>query len=124
MSKILLAEDDKFTSRAYKNGLEEAGFEVKVVETGTEALESVEEEKPDLLLLDLMMPKLDGVSVLKQMKENPETDKIPVIILTNLSDKKTLAAALEVGATDYLVKTDFTLDDVVAKIKAKLSYKS
>ena len=76
---------------------------------------------PDLILLDIMMPKLDGISVLWELKANPETAKIPVIVLTNIGDVETISKIVEAGAVDYLLKSDQSVDDIIQKVKDVLA---
>lgn len=118
--KILIIDDEPPIQKALTDRLRLEGYEPISALDGREGLKKVESEKPDLILLDIIMPTLDGISVLKKLKENRYTNKIPVIILTNLSDGETIATALESGGTDYLVKASFTLDELVATIKERL----
>lgn len=90
---------------------------------GQEGVEKAASEKPDLILLDLVMPRLDGIGALKQMKENELTRDIPVVILTNLSDYDKVSDALSLGAMDYLVKANYRLEELVNKIKTVLERK-
>ncbi len=87
---------------------------------GEEGLRKVKEKKPDLILLDLILPKVHGFDVLKQLKEDPETKDIPIIVLTNLEGTGDIEKALELGATTYLVKASYTLEEVIEKIKKAL----
>jgi DNA-binding response OmpR family regulator len=117
MKKILLMEDDKFLNKAYKDKLIMEGYAVESAYDGIEGLTKVKKFKPDLILLDLIMPVLDGNSVLKKLKDDPKTCEIPVIILSNLSSNDKVSGALESGITTYLVKSDQKISDVVKKIK-------
>jgi DNA-binding response OmpR family regulator len=118
---ILLVEDDAFVSDIYHTKLTQEGYDLMVAENGLEALKKLEEKNPDLILLDIIMPYMDGIEVLKKLKENEEWKKIPVIILTNLSQKEEVEEGLKIGANDYLIKSHFTPSEVVAKVK-KLLY--
>ena len=120
MAKILLIEDDKFLVRAYKDGLEQAGFEVAVAFDGREGIEKMKSEKPDLVLLDLIMPVKNGFEVLGEVAMVDELRKIPIIILSNLSQESDLERGMALGATDYLVKADFSLESVIEKVKEHL----
>lgn len=118
--KILIVDDEQFVVKALKEKLLSEGFAVDSAYDGQEALLKVTKAKPDLILLDIIMPKLDGISVLKRLKQSPETNNIPVIILTNLYDDKKVSQVLEAGNTDYLVKVEHTLSDIINKVKEQL----
>ena len=120
-TKILLAEDDKFISRAYKDGLERAGFNLILASDGEEAVKLIKTEKPDLVLLDVIMPLKNGFEVLEEVKKDPETKDIPVIVLSNLGQDSDIAKGRSLGAVDYLVKANFTMAEVVEKIKKYLT---
>lgn len=121
MPKILLAEDDKLISNSLCEALKTNGYEATPAYDGEEAIAKAKEIKPDLLLLDIMMPKLDGISVLWELKANPETARIPVIVLTNIGDVETISKIIEAGAVDYLLKSDQSVDDIIQKVKDVLS---
>ncbi len=118
--KILIVDDEKFVVKALTAKLVAEGFSIDSAYDGEEALLKVNEVKPDLILLDIIMPKLDGISVLKRLKASPETQSIPVIILTNLYDDKKVSEVMKTGDTDYLVKVEHTLLDIVKAVKKKL----
>ena len=117
MTKILLIEDEELVARMYEKALKFEGYEVAVAFGGKTGLEKVGNFKPDLVLLDIMMPEPDGIEVLERIKANPETSPLPVIMLTNLSGKRDAQLALEKGALDYIVKSKITLSDLAEKIK-------
>lgn len=117
---ILLVEDDVFVSDIYQTKLGSEGFLVQVAENGLEAMKFMEKGKPDLVLLDIVMPYMDGMEVLKRLKENTDWKNIPVILLTNLSEKEKIEEGLGMGATDYLIKSHFTPTEVVEKVKSVL----
>ncbi len=96
------------------------GYEMISALDGETGLRAAKERKPDLILLDLVLPKLHGFSVLEQLKSNLETKNIPVIVLTNLEKIEDIDRAIELGATTYLVKAQYTLEEVVEKIKKAL----
>ncbi len=121
MAKILVAEDDKLISGSLCDGLKAAGFEAFPAYDGEEAVAKAKEIKPDLALLDIMMPKLDGIGVLWEFKSNPETEKLPVVVLTNIGDVDTISKIVEAGATDYLLKSDQSIDEVVKKVNEVLN---
>lgn len=119
--KILLAEDDKFLIRAYKDSLERAGFEVILALNGTEAMRKIKAKKPDLILLDLVMPEKDGFEILEELRIDHELKKIPVLILSNLGQDSDVKKGKELGAVDYLIKADFSMKDVMNKVKFYLA---
>ena len=119
--KILLIEDDKFLLKLYSDKLNREGFEVSMAITGEEGLGKVAAEKPDLVLLDIILPQKNGFDILSEIKLNPATKNIPVIILTNLGQDSDIKTGFELGAVDYLVKTDFSitkLPEIVRKYLA------
>ena len=118
--KILLVEDDSALASAYRSRLELEGFMVEHVPNGELALSKTLEFKPDLILLDAMMPKVNGFDVLDILRNTPETVNIRVIMLTALSQSKDQERAKELGADDYLVKSQVVITDVVDRIKHHL----
>jgi DNA-binding response OmpR family regulator len=121
--KILIVEDEEILLTALAEELKQEGFDAIGAKDGEEGVAKAASEKPDLILLDLVMPKLDGIGALKQMKEKPEIKDIPVVILTNLSDYDKVSDALSLGAMDYLVKANYRLEELVSKIKAVIERK-
>ena len=119
--RILLAEDDRFLRRAAEAALKRAGFTVLAAADGEEALRMAMAEKPDLVLLDLIMPKLQGFEVLKALKGDPATAAIPVVVLSNLGQDGDVQRALEGGAVAYLVKANLSLDELVARARETLA---
>lgn len=118
--KILLVEDDVALAGVYKSRLELEGFDVSHVANGELALASVIEYKPDLVVLDAMMPKINGFDVLDILRNTPETTNIHVVMLTALSQPSDKDRAKELGADDYLVKSQVVISDVVERIKHHL----
>lgn len=118
--KILLVEDDDSLANVYQARLEVEGFVVKRVPNGEDALASAIEFKPDLVLLDVMMPKVSGFDVLDILRNTPETANLKIIMLTALSQDNDKVRANELGADDYLVKSQIVIADVVEKIKQHL----
>ena len=116
--KILIVEDDKDYFFILKTNFEMAGFSVIVAENGEEGLNLIEKEKPDLIILDIMMPIMSGFEMAKKMKEKNIT--IPIIFLTHLKDADSMSKALEITPTDYIVKSDILPDKIVAEAKKKL----
>ncbi|MBX4187075.1 MAG: response regulator transcription factor [Candidatus Doudnabacteria bacterium] len=122
-TKVLIVEDEEILLTALSEELKQEGFDAIGAPDGMEGVAKAASEKPDLILLDLVMPKLDGIGALKQLKESDETKSIPVVILTNLSDYDKVSEALALGAMDYLVKANYRLEELVAKIKTVLHRK-
>ena len=124
--KILMVEEDKFLRKIYRNKLTLAGFEFIEATNGIEGLNKVISEKPDIVLLDLILPQKNGFDVLIEMKEDTETENIPVIILSNLGQDSDIEKGLSLGAQEYLVKPEISLSHVVDRVKywaAKLKKK-
>src|SRR5687768_9688485 len=118
---VLIVEDEQSMQRALKNKLEHAGYAVIAANDGEEAIDALRSaNKPDLVLLDLIMPKLDGISVLRQMKGDDALRPVPVVILTNLSSGDKVAEAMQLGTFDFLVKANYSLDDVLKKVNDRL----
>lgn len=122
--KILLVEDDTALASVYKSRLELEGFEVSQVANGELALSNAIEFKPDLIVLDAMMPKINGFDVLDILRNTPETTNIHVIMLTALSQPTDKERAKELGADDYLVKSQVVISDVVERIRHHLGLSS
>ena len=121
MSKVvLLVEDNDFIRNMYQLKLAKADFAVVEAIDGKMALDKITEHKPDLILLDLMMPNVGGIEVLKELKKTGVLPDMPVIVLTNIMDPQTIAEAKELGARDYIVKTDLTPSQVVEKLQPYL----
>lgn len=115
---VLLVDDDPLIIRVYQKKLTADGYKVNTAADGEEALSRIREEKPDIILLDVMMPKMNGVETLKELKNWESTKEIPVIILTNLGDNPSdVENAKKIGALDYLVKSQVELKELSARIK-------
>jgi DNA-binding response OmpR family regulator len=123
-TKILIVEDEEILLTALSEELKQEGFQVVGAKDGVEGVEMAKSEKPDLILLDLVMPRLDGIGALKEMKADEAIKAIPVVILTNLSDYDKISDALSLGAMDYLVKANYRLEELVNKIKTVLERKA
>jgi DNA-binding response OmpR family regulator len=119
-NKILLVEDDDGLANVYQTRLEAEGFVVKRVPNGEDALAAAIELKPDLILLDVMMPKVSGFDVLDILRNTPETANVKVVMLTALSQDSDKEKATKLGADDYLVKSQVVIADVVERIKHHL----
>lgn len=113
----MVVEDERDLRFFLKIALTQSGFEVKEAIDAEEALEKVKEEKPDLILLDVILPKKSGFDFLIEIKKQPEFESIPVIIVSNLGQREEIQRGLELGAEDYIVKANFTLDEIVKKVK-------
>jgi DNA-binding response OmpR family regulator len=118
--RVLLVEDDVALAEVYLSRLELEGFDVKYVASGESALDEIRSYHPDLVILDAMMPKLNGFDVLDIIRNTPETADIRVIMLTALSQTKDKARAKSLGADDYLVKSQVVISDVVERVKFHL----
>lgn len=118
--KILLVEDDESLASVYVERFEAEGFDVRHVANGEEALTNAIEYKPDLILLDVMMPKISGFDVLDILRNTPETANIRIIMLTALSQEKDKERAKEMGVDDYLVKSQVVIADVVDRVRYHL----
>jgi CheY-like chemotaxis protein len=118
--RVLLAEDDRFLRRAGEVALRKAGIDVVTAVDGEDALRVARAESPDLILLDVVMPKLNGFEVLRALKDDPVTREIDVIMLSNLRQDADVAAALAAGARDYLVKANLSLSALVAAVSEAL----
>jgi len=120
MRKILVVEDDTFLANAYKAKLTTAGFDIKVAPDGDAVMEVLHTFTPDLILLDLIMPKKNGFEVLKELKKNHQFKNIPVIIASNSGQKEDLDLGVQLGASDYFIKADTSLNDIIEKINTLL----
>ena len=118
--KILIIEDDQRINKVYRAKLMVEGIDVAVALDGEEGLRKVYSEKPDLILLDLMLPKISGFDILKKIKSDPKVKDIPVLVLSNLAQEKEIEKGKALGAEDYLVKTNFSIQEVMEKIKKAL----
>ena len=123
MNKVLLIDDDPFILEMYVLKLREAGFEVETASSSREGLEKIKTFEPDLLLLDIVMPVMDGFDTLQEIKKSPPAHPMKIILLSNLGQKEDVERGLALGADDYLVKANFTPGEVVQKIPAILSKK-
>lgn len=120
MKKILLVEDDPFLIDIYKTRLGSEGFDLSIAKEGEEALNLAEEKKPELVLLDIILPNIDGWGVLKKIREISGMKDSKIIVLSNLGQKEEVQKGLKLGADKYLIKSDFTPTQVVEEIKKTL----
>ena len=118
---ILIIEDDKFLRDLIARKLLREGFDISEAIDGAQGVRQVKEKNPSLILLDLILPSMDGFEVLAKIKEDPVLAEIPVIILSNLGQKDDIEKGLKLGAVDYLIKAHFTPGEIIEKIKKILS---
>lgn len=118
--KILIVEDEDVLKRVLQEKFEREKFTVALVEDGDKAFLAAQSFGPDLILLDIMLPKKDGLSVLEEIHADPEMSRIPIIVLSNLGEDEKIKKALSLGAVDYLVKTQHPINEVVEKVKNHL----
>ena len=118
---VLLVEDDAFLANIYKTKFEMEGFKVHLAENGEIGLKEAKKKNPDVILLDILLPKMDGFTVLEHLKEDDELKSIPVILLTNLGQKDDVEKGLALGAADYLIKAHFKPSETVDKVKKVLA---
>ncbi|HOK00833.1 MAG TPA: response regulator [Candidatus Pacearchaeota archaeon] len=123
MKKILLVEDDPFLIDIYTSKLEKEGFSVKISESGEDCFKKINQEKPDLILLDIILPKIDGWEVLKKIKSDEKLKNIKIIILSNLYQKEDIEKGLSLGADKYLIKANYDPKEVIEEIKKILNKK-
>lgn len=117
MKRILLIEDDIFLTDIYTTKLEEAGFSVTVAEDGEKALRKLGEEKPDLVILDIVLPQVNGWEILEKIKSEPKLKGLKVIILSNLGQKEEVEKGMDLGSIKYLIKAHYTPSEIVKEIK-------
>jgi len=120
MKKILIIEDEEILLDLIQKKLLQEGYQVDIAKDGEEGLEKIREEKPDLILLDIVMPKMGGFEVMEEIKKDKELKGIPIIIISNSGQPVELSRAKELGVVDWLIKTDFDPSEVVEKVKKQL----
>ena len=121
MPKVLLVEDDEMLHGMYTQKFKTQGYEVVSAYNGADGVKLAETEHPDVILLDVIMPKMDGFVALKKIRKDVATAKIPVILLTNLGQEEDVRKGRELGANDYFIKANHTPSEVVEKVKALLN---
>lgn len=117
MKKVLVIEDESALQKTIGDALSQEGYEVIAALDGEIGSRLAEEKMPELILLDLILPKMNGFDVLKALKSEEKTSRIPVIVLTNLESMGDIQKALDLGATTYLVKSNYSLEDIINKVK-------
>lgn len=120
MNRILLVEDDPFLVDIYSRKLKKAGFEVAVEKDGSKVLGAIQERKPDLLMLDIVLPEVDGWEILKKLGEDPQFSDLKVMVFSNLGQKAEVEKGLQLGAIKYLIKADYTPSEVVEEVRKLL----
>ncbi|MDX1607608.1 MAG: response regulator [Candidatus Spechtbacterales bacterium] len=115
--KIILVEDDPFLSEIYITKFEEAGYVVEVADDGEEGLEKIKSGKPDIILLDIILPKLTGLEIMEALQKDGTLENTPVIVLSNLGSDEDVKKAMDMGARGYLVKSQYTPSEVVARVE-------
>ncbi|MBW6432076.1 response regulator [Patescibacteria group bacterium] len=121
--KILIIEDDRYISKMYQLKLSLEDYDVQVAENGKQGVDKIKQFMPDIVLLDILMPELDGFEVLKIVKADPVTKEIPVLIMSNLGQEDHVEKGMKLGALGYIVKSQYTPSKVVEKIKSVLAEK-
>lgn len=122
--QVLVVEDDAFLRMAYTAKLTKADFTVKIATDGIEAMETLASFTPDIILLDLVMPRKDGFSTLEDIKKDEKLSHIPVIVASNLGQKDEIAKVMAIGADDFIIKSSLSLEDVIKKMTALIKSKS
>lgn len=120
MPKILVVEDDTFLANAYRVKLSKAGFEIRLVQDGEQVIQALTEFNPDIIILDLMIPKKDGFENLQEILQHPEWKHIPILVASNLGQAEDIDRAMKLGARGYVIKSDLSLNDLIVKIKSFL----
>ena len=114
---ILIIEDDNFLQGLEATKLKKEGYNVLTASNSVEAFKVTEGTKPDLILLDLLLPDVDGFMILEKIRQNKAMESLPVIVFSNLSEEKDVARATKLGASEFMVKSNFTLDEITKKVK-------
>ncbi|HET9412000.1 MAG TPA: response regulator [Candidatus Saccharimonadales bacterium] len=118
--KILIVEDEIALSQVLSDKFLQEGFDVKTAGDGQEGLEAIQSWKPDVVLLDIVMPRMDGMTMLHKLRETPDGKRLPVILLTNLSDTENVYEAMANGVYDFLVKSHWDINELVHEVQTKL----
>ncbi|MFA6251154.1 MAG: response regulator [Candidatus Paceibacterota bacterium] len=120
MKKVLIIEDDSFLQGLEAGKLKKEGYEIVTASTGEEAMKKITDPEINIILLDLILPGIDGFEVLQKIRSTEASKNIPVIVFSNLSEEKDIKKSKELGATDFMVKSNFTLDELVEHVKKTL----
>ncbi len=124
MAKVLVVEDDAFLASAYRVKLSKEGFEIQLATNGEEGLEVLKTFTPDVIILDLVMPKMDGFAMLRKMKADEKLKNIPVIVASNLGQKEDIDEGMKLGANDFVIKSNLTMKDLISKVNSLIVAKS
>lgn len=124
MMKIVIVEDEEILLKVLKEKFDKSGFQTILAVDGEEALSIINKNKPDLILLDLILPKKNGFDVLRDLKADSQSKNIPVVVLSNLGQDEDIKKAMELGADDYIVKTQHPINEVVEKVRTRLANKN
>ncbi|MAG44755.1 response regulator [bacterium] len=119
--KILIMEDDPFIARMYIKKLIKEGYTARQADNGIEGIDIMQTFLPDLVMLDIIMPQMDGFEVIRKLKDTKKFNKIPIVLLTNLGEKENIEKGLALGADDYIIKAHFTPEEAIARIKKILN---
>lgn len=122
--KILIVEDEGILLELLTDKFQNSGFKVKGVQTGEEGLKLALNDRPDLILLDIILPKMDGLTMLRKLRKDSWGKEVPVIILSNLGDHKKVIEAIEIGVYDFLVKSNVKLSEVVDQVRQVLNHEA
>src|SRR3989338_405180 len=120
MAKLLIVEDDNFLANAYRVKLTKAGFDIRIAFDGEQALKMLSDFTPDCIILDLVIPKKDGFTVLSEIRANPKWINIPVLVASNLGMEEDISKAMSMGASGYVIKSDLSMAEMVEKIRSLL----
>ena len=115
--KILIVEDEEILKKVLQEKFKKENFTVELVTDGSAVIPTAKDFKPDLMILDIMLPKKDGITVLREMKQDPELQNIPVMVMSNLGEDEKIKSALSLGAVDYLVKAQHPINELVEKAR-------
>ena len=120
MTRILIIEDNEYMGRMYQNMLSLADYRIELATSGEDGLKRAADNQPDLIMLDIIMPKMNGIQVLQKLKDSEETKKIPVVILTVVGEQEIIDKALKLGAAGYIIKSTLNLEQLLSEIKSYL----
>ena len=120
MAKLLIVEDDNFLANAYRVKLTKAGFDIRIAFDGEQALKMLSDFTPDCIILDLVIPKKDGFTVLSEIRGSPNWNNIPVLVASNLGMEEDINKAMKMGASGYVIKSDLSMAEMVEKIRSLL----
>jgi DNA-binding response OmpR family regulator len=120
MKKILIIEDEEILAEMYQDKFSQAGFKVSLAFDAEEGLKLIKKERPDLIMLDILLPKENGITFLAKLKKDPEISSVPVVAFSNYDDPEAKKEARRLGAKDYLIKTSYTPQEIIEKVKSYL----